>query len=121
MEQQLNKREMNYFMQNHQLREEHKNDYPDGVYTLELIRDGKRFATTRGEALGEVGENVILFNLDVPEMEEVVVKITNVKTLSGRTPEQAEAWSKKEGWSVEFYVSNDNLNLSIQTSFELVI
>lgn len=116
----MKKREMNFFMENHQLREEHRPHYPDGVYTLDLIRDGKRFATTRGEALGEVGETVLLFNIDKPEMETVAVKITGVEILSGRSQEQAEIWSQKEGWSVKFYISNENLDLAVQTSFEVV-
>jgi hypothetical protein len=116
----MRKQEMNYFMENHQLREEYRADYPDGVYTLDLIRDGKRFGSTRGEVMGKIGETIILFNIDKPEMETVKVKITDVQPITSRQPAEAEVWSKKEGWSAEFFIANDNLDLAFQTSFELV-
>jgi len=117
----MQKKEMNFFMENHQLRPELRADYIDGVYTLDLIRDGKRFATTRDEPLGEIGETVMLFNIDKPEMEEVAVKITDVQVLENGSMEQAEEWSKKEGWSVDFYFSYvTKMAVKIQTSFDVV-
>jgi hypothetical protein len=116
----MQKKEMNFFMKNHQLRPELRGAYPNGVYTLDLIRDGHRFGTTRDEALGEIGETVILFNIDKPDMAEVIVKITDVQVLDRRSAEQAEVWSKKEGWSVDFFLSRpEPIKPIIQTSFEL--
>ncbi|KAA3646673.1 MAG: hypothetical protein DWQ07_10735 [Chloroflexi bacterium] len=117
----MQKKEMNFFMKNDQLRPELRADYPDGVYTLDLIRDGKRFGTTRDEALGEIGETVLLFNIDKPEMEEVAVKITSVQVLENGSTDEAEEWSKKEGWSVEFYFDYvTKMEVKIQTSFDVV-
>ena len=115
----MHKREMNFFMENHQLRPELRADYPDGVYTLDLIRDGKRFCTTRDEALGVVGEMVILFNIDKPEMEEVIVKITGVQVLNIKSPEEIEEWSKKEGWSADFLMTAPEYFTKTQTCFVL--
>ena len=115
---------MNYFMKNDQLREEHRPFYSDGVYTLDLIRDCKRFATTRPFALGEVGESVILFNIDVPEMETLVVKVTRVETLEdSMSAEKAEEWLKLEGWSAPHfvdYLTKSKGVLKVQTTFELI-
>ena len=117
----MQKKEMNFFMKNDQLRPELRAGYPEGVYTLDLIRDGKRFATTRDEALGEIGETVMLFNIDKPDMEEVAVKLTGVQVLEDGSQEAAEAWSQKEGWSVEFYFDYVmKMDVKIQTSFDVV-
>ena len=56
----MKKKKMDFFMRNDQLRKELQADYPSGVYTLDLIRDGKRTATTREKPLGDIGEVVIL-------------------------------------------------------------
>ncbi|RLD09410.1 MAG: hypothetical protein DRI56_04400 [Chloroflexota bacterium] len=85
-----NYQKMYFFMGNHQLREDLRADYPNGVYTLDLIRDGKRVATTRSFPLGRVGEYAILYSHD-PNCKEVNVEITHAEKLNIRNAEKADA------------------------------
>jgi len=115
----LKHKKMDFFMENHQLREELREQYPNGVYTLDLIREGKRISTTRSSALGEVGEKVILYNTQSSDCKEILVQITKVEKLNINTPEEAELWSQKEGWSVEYFHQKPELKNLWQTTFEL--
>ena len=114
------KHRMDFFMQTSQLRQDLRVLYPRGVYTLELVRDGKRTATTRDQPLGQVGDRIILYNSTDPVMMEVEVRITAVEALNIRDSQQAEAWSKKEGWSADYLLVNILLLTAWQTSFEVV-
>lgn len=111
---------MDFFMENAQLRPDLRDRYPRGVSTLTLIRDGIRTGTTRSFALGRVGELVVLHSARDPTDKEVVVRIVGTEKLSIRTREQMEAWSAKEGWSIEHLQSSPHLWSEWQTSFELV-
>lgn len=107
-------------MENNQLRENLRVDYPKGVYTLDLIRDGKRTATTRLEPLGEIGEQIVLYNSQNPNCEELLVEVINIEQLNIKTPAEAENWSLKEGWSVEHFMLNEQLRTKCQTTFKIV-
>ena len=115
-----NYQKMYFFMENHQLREDLRDDYPNGVYTLYLIRDGKRVATTRPFPLGHVGERVILYNSRDLNCKELDVKITRIEKLNIRNAEEASSWSEKEGWSIEYLAQNPRLHTAWQTTFRLV-
>jgi hypothetical protein len=110
---------MYFFMENDELREDLRDEYPEGVYTLHLIRDGKRTATTRPYPLGKEGEKVILYNSRDPQCEDVKVEITGTEKLDIRTTREAELWSLREGWSVEYLVKNPHLCQEWQTTFKI--
>ena len=79
------------------------------VSTLEAIKNGERRATTRYESDGHIDYWKNLNVGDIVEFtgkngEKVLVRITKPLTkLSSDT--NAEEWSKKEGWSVEYFNS----------------
>lgn len=112
---------MDFFMKPHELRPEIRQDYPQGIYTLDLIRVGRRIATTRSYPLGEIGEVVLLYNSqeDPRRCPEVLVTVLGTEKLDIRTPEQQETWSKKEGWAVEHLRANQRLWNEWQTTFQL--
>lgn len=107
-------------MENHELRAQLRDEYPQGIYTLDLIRDGKRTATTRPYPLGQEGEQVILYNSRDPQCKEVTVEITSTEQLNIRTLQETELWSSKEGWSVEYLSRNPHLCKEWQTTFRVV-
>jgi len=111
---------MDFFIKSNELRAELRTNYPDGIYTLDLIHYGKRRATTRDHALGQVGERVILYNSLNPDCIEAIVEITEIEQLNIQTSEDAELWSQKEGWSVNYLLENQHLWNKWQTTFELV-
>lgn len=115
----MERHKMDFFMKSEQLREELKNIYPNGIYTLDLIKDGKRTATTRSHPIGVKGEQVILYNSGRPECGEITVEIDNVEQLDIHTPGDCEAWSRKEGWSVEYLQENPELKTQYQTTFHV--
>ena len=107
-------------MENNQLRENLRTYYPDGVYTIDLIRDGRRIATTRAEPLGQIGEQIILYNSQNPNCREVLVEITDIKELDIKTDTESIEWSQKEGWSVDHLMQNPHLFRKFQTTFKVV-
>ena len=113
------RKKMDFFMNNNQLRKDLRIDYPNGVYTLDLIRDGKRFATTRPSPLGKVGEKVILYNSKDSSCKEQLVEIVSIEHLNIATSEQANLWSQKEGWSAEYLKNHIHLCTDWQTTFRL--
>lgn len=116
----LRHHKMDFFMENHELRAQLRDEYPQGIYTLDLIRDGKRTATTRPYPLGQEGEQVILYNSRDPQCKEVTVEITSTEQLNIRTLQETELWSSKEGWSVEYLSRNPHLCKEWQTTFRVV-
>ncbi len=114
------KRKMDFFMEVHQLRDELKPLYPSGIHTLELIRAGRRQATTRSQALGSVGNLVVLYHSQKPGLGEVLVRVIEHRKVRIETAADAESWSQLEGWSVDFLKSHTELNGQIQTTFEVV-
>ena len=77
--------------------------------TLEAIKNGERTATTRYESDGHINYWKNLKVGDIVEFtgnngESVLVRVTKPLTkLSENT--DAETWSKKEGWSVDYFNS----------------
>ena len=63
---------MDFFINNSQLRDELKTAYQNGIYTLDLIRDGKRTATTRSRPLGNIGDRIFLYNSKNPECGQLI-------------------------------------------------
>ena len=94
--------------------------------TLEAIKNGERTATTRYESDGHIDYWKKLKVGDIVEFEgkngeKVLVRITKPLTkLSEST--NAEDWSKKEGWSVDYFNSKvkSRINEAWQIEYELV-
>ena len=89
--------------------------------TLEAIKNGERTATTRFEHIDywqEVKEgDIVQFTND--NGEGVYVRIT--KPLTKLSPDtSAEEWSKKEGWSVDYFESNikPKIDIAYQMEYE---
>lgn len=116
----VKRHKMDFFMDNDQLRGELRDLYPNGIFTLDLIREGKRTATTRSHPIGEIGERVILYNSNNPECGQVIVEVDKTERLDIDTTEECENWSRREGWSVEHLEKNPGLKTQWQTTFHVV-
>ncbi|KAH3765064.1 hypothetical protein Pelo_3069 [Pelomyxa schiedti] len=116
----IRRQKMDFFMNVGDLREDLRLIFPNGVYTLDLIRYGKRFATTRSFPLGEPGDIVTLYNSANPRVQEVNIRILGAERLNLRTAEDFRAWSLKEGWSEHHIAKNAHLQTEWQTSYELI-
>ena len=116
----IKRHKMDFFIDNDRLRDEMRDLYPSGVFTLDLIRDGKRTATTRSHPLGEIGERIILYNSQNSQCGQVIVEIDKTERLNINTTEESEDWSRKEGWSVEQLEKNSGLRTQWQTTFHVV-
>ena len=94
--------------------------------TFEAIKNGERTATTRYASDGNIDYWRKLKVGDIVEWRDakgntVLVRIT--KPLTKLSPDtNAEEWSKKEGWSVEYFNKyvKPRLNEAYQMEFELV-
>lgn len=94
--------------------------------TIEAIKNGERTATTRYESDGNIGYWSKLKIGDLVEFtgrngEKVIVKITKPLTKLEKDTD-AEEWSKKEGWSVEYFNSKvkPRLDGAYQMEYEYV-
>lgn len=94
--------------------------------TIEAIRKGERIATTRYLSDGRIGYWQGLKEGDIVEFEgrngkKVLVRITKPLTKLSDTT-SAEEWSRKEGWSVNYFNTKvkPKLNEAYQMEYEYI-
>lgn len=99
---------MSYFMPPGSLRPDLEQwlDSPFGISTLDLIREGKRFGTTR-RRFAEPGE-IIHFEDDLTPYV-----VTEVRKPDLSTPEGRAAWEEVEGWSLNYIDANPKLKAQV--------
>ena len=103
-----------------------KRDDITSTTTFEAIQKGERTATTRYESDGHIEYWKSLKEGDIIEWEsktgeKVLVRVTKPLTKLSKTT-KAETWSKKEGWSVEYYKKEvkPRLDEAWQIEYELL-
>lgn len=103
-----------------------KRDDITSTTTFEAIQNGERTATTRYESDGHIEYWKSLKEGDVIEWEsktgeKVLVRVTKPLTKLPKTT-KAETWSKKEGWSTEYYKKEvkPRLDEAWQIEYELL-
>jgi hypothetical protein len=110
---------MAYSMPVEAIRSDLRDRYPTGASTLILVEDGVRTATTRGYALGNVGDYITFEN---NPQKYIITEIHDSKWIN----EHPDEWSKLEGWDVNYIRNNQKLNRqvfgpkAVQTVFKKV-
>jgi hypothetical protein len=96
-----------------------KQDYSKGIYTLDLMKLGKRTASTRSYPLGKIGEK---FYCDTSGYIWIITNVGKLPKNIDNNKYLQKVWSKREGWTWEYAREHHSKQVApgkIQTKFKL--